>query len=579
MNIQGYPYPFNMTSDQIIQLLKLTASLLELHDENVFKIKSYNTAVFNLDKAVEDFSALPLAALEKMDGIGKSLAQKIDAIIRVGSFEELDQLLAKTPAGVLEMMNIKGIGPKKVRSIWKTLGIESLDDLLSACEAGKIAALKGFGDKTQETIMQGIQFKAAQKGKLLFAQAELVANNLMIYLQNAGIQQLSMVGELRRKLEIIETLQILVVTMPGIVVHELLNQLPYLSVDALQGGPFVWKGVEQTSLCKVEVRLCKEADFVKELMIQTGSLAHLQQEVEAGKSILSFIKQNKADSEEAMFAQMGMQNIAPELREGTFEVPLAKLHQLPTLVNLADLKGILHNHSTYSDGKHTLAQMATYCKSLGYEYLGICDHSKSAQYAGGLYEEKVLLQHQEIDLLNTQLAPFKIFKGIESDILNDGSLDYAPEVLGSFDFIVASIHSNLKMDIQKATNRLLRAIENPYTTMLGHPTGRLLLRREAYPIDHKVIIDACAANHVIIEINANPRRLDLDWRWVHYALEKGVMLSINPDAHEMNGYHDMYYGVCVGRKGGLSADMTFNALSCSEVAAKFLQKKTNNFAT
>ncbi|HCB46883.1 MAG TPA: DNA polymerase/3'-5' exonuclease PolX, partial [Algoriphagus sp.] len=255
------------------------------------------------------------------------------------------------------------------------------------------------------------------------------------------------------------------------------------------------------------------------------------------------------------------------------EVSLAKEQKIPTLLEEKDLKGILHNHSTYSDGKHSLRQMAEYCKELGYEYLGISDHSRTASYAGGLEIEKVQKQHEEIDQLNKELAPFKIFKGIESDILGDGSLDYPEDVLKSFDFIVSSVHSILNMDIKRATKRLLTAIENPYTTILGHPTGRLLLRREGYPIDHKTIIDACAKNKVVIEINANPWRLDLDWRWVRYAMDQGVMLSINPDAHEMDGYADMKYGVLVGRKGGLTKEMTLNALSLKEIQEYFDHKK------
>jgi DNA polymerase (family 10) len=247
---------------------------------------------------------------------------------------------------------------------------------------------------------------------------------------------------------------------------------------------------------------------------------------------------------------------------------------LKDVVEYKHLKGILHNHSTYSDGKNTLEEMALYCKELGFEYLGISDHSKSAFYANGLYEEKVRKQQEEVDRLNKKLAPFRIFKGIESDILHDGSLDYDAPVLASFDFIVASVHSGLKMDEQKATQRLVRAVENPYTTILGHPTGRLLLRREGYPINHKKVIDACAANGVVIEINANPWRLDMDWHWVPYALEKGVMISINPDAHQRDGYHDMVYGLHVARKGGLLRHMTFNALSAEEIEHYFIKKKS-----
>ena len=263
------------------------------------------------------------------------------------------------------------------------------------------------------------------------------------------------------------------------------------------------------------------------------------------------------------------------MREGFGEVAQAKEHKIPDLLENSDLKGILHNHSTYSDGKHSLRQMAEHCKSLGYEYLGISDHSRTASYAGGLEIEKVLKQHAEIDLLNQELAPFRIFKGIESDILADGSLDYPEDVLKSFDFIVSSVHSILNMEKRRATDRLIRAITNPFTTILGHPTGRLLLRREGYPVDHKAIIDACAAHHVVIEINANPWRLDLDWRWVRYAMDQGVKLSINPDAHEMDGYADMKYGVLVGRKGGLTKEMTLNALSREEIASYFAARKAS----
>ncbi len=276
-------------------------------------------------------------------------------------------------------------------------------------------------------------------------------------------------------------------------------------------------------------------------------------------------------SEKEIYDYYHLQYIEPELREGLNEVELAKENKIPILIDVKDLRGILHNHTTYSDGINTLKEMAEYCKKLGYEYLGICDHSKSAFYANGLNEERVIAQQQEIDELNKILFPFKIFKGIESDILNGGSLDYNEDILKTFDFIVASVHSNLKMNEEKATERLIKAIENPYTTILGHPTGRLLLSRAGYPINHKKVIDACAANGVIMELNAHPYRLDIDWRWIPYCLEKGVMISINPDAHETQGYHDMYYGTCVARKGMLTKEMCFNALSLEEITKRFLK--------
>jgi len=306
----------------------------------------------------------------------------------------------------------------------------------------------------------------------------------------------------------------------------------------------------------------------------TGSAAHFQLLSALKPESLFHYNIEKVKHEEDIYDSLDLAFIPPELREGTFEVDMSQSAQLPVLLEMSDLKGSFHNHSTYSDGKNTIREMAQKCIDSGYQYLGMADHSKSAFYASGLQEFQVAQQHEEIDRLNDELAPFKIFKGIESDILNDGSLDYDDSILATFDFIVASIHSNLNMDKTKAMTRLLRAIENPYTTFLGHPTGRLLLSRAGYPVDHKVLIDACAKNKVIIEINANPWRLDLDWRWVHYALDQGVMLSINPDAHEIDGIDDMYFGVCVGRKGGLSKKETFNAMGLKDVEKYLAERKS-----
>src|SRR5690606_14993750 len=313
--------------------------------------------------------------------------------------------------------------------------------------------------------------------------------------------------------------------------------------------------------------------FVRETLLRTGSRNHLLAPVLDYPSLAAFFRSKTFDSELQAYQEAGLAYIAPELREGQFEIALAREGKLPVLLELEDLRGSLHNHSTYSDGKHTLRDMATYCQSLGYEYLGIADHSRSAFYAGGLDIERVAEQQREIEVLNRELAPFRVFSGIESDILVDGSLDYPDDILASFDFVVASIHSALSMTRQKATSRLIKAIENPYTTILGHPTGRLLLRRDGYPIDHQAIIDACAANDVVIEINANPWRLDLDWRWIRYAIEKGVRLSINPDAHEKEAYADMRYGVLVARKGGLTREMTLNALSADALTIYFEARK------
>jgi DNA polymerase (family 10) len=511
--------------------------------------------------------------LTGLEGIGKGIAAKIYELCTTKQFSELNELLDKTPKGIIEMLSIKGIGPKKVRTIWKELQIEDKESLLLACNENKISALKGFGEKTQEAIKLALVFTEAHKEKFLYAEIEESALQLEKDIKELQISEfVSLSGEVRRKLEIIDLLQIVIGHNDPEKVFKELEKISCLLKDDRISAPFVWRGNGPLGI-KTEIRICPKENFTNYLFLHSASPEHLKSEAKEEKNFFHFIKSEKFNSEEDLYKVLGLQYIEPEMREGMGELELARMHKIPELVRYTDLKGILHNHSTYSDGSHTLEEMALYCKELGFEYLGISDHSKTAFYAGGLQENKVLEQQKEIDQLNIKLAPFRIFKGIESDILNDGALDYDDKILASFDFIVASIHSNLKMTEEKATSRLITAIENPYTTMLGHATGRLLLKREAYPIDHKKVIDACAENNVIIEINANPRRLDMDWRWVRYAIEKGVMISINPDAHEKAGYLDMHYGVYIGRKAGLSKELTFNALSLTEIEKHFFAKK------
>ncbi|MBY0426464.1 MAG: PHP domain-containing protein [Cytophagales bacterium] len=561
-----------MENEEIVNLLELTAKLMELHDENPFKIKSYSSAAFNLDKVSDSLVEMDLASLEKLEGVGKGIASKIDQIIHLNTFPELEELMAKTPKGVLEMLGIKGIGPKKVRSLWKELGIETKDALLKACENNQVAALKGFGEKTQEMIKGSLLFAAAQSNKWFYSEAESISQRLLGELETVfGRDNIELTGEMARRLETIELVEFVIMATPSPSQMEKVSQLAGFQYDIKISGPWTWRGVDSFSGIKIQVNFADKKDFPSQVFIHSSSDKHLSYTNEGGMTLLQYSKRNPGKSAKDVYEDFKLPNFIPELREGLFEFNLSQ-EVLSNLVTYKDLKGILHNHSTYSDGKHTLEQMARYCKELGFEYLGISDHSKSAFYAKGLYEDKILKQHQEIDELNKVLAPFKIFKGIESDILMDGSLDYGNDILASFDFIVASVHSVLKMDIDKATKRLIKAIENPYTTILGHPTGRLLLKREGYPIDHQKVIDACSANGVIIEINANPWRLDLDWRWVHYATERGVLISINPDAHEMQGYLDMVYGIYVARKGALTKDMTFNALNKDEVEKYFQER-------
>lgn len=568
-----------MSNSEIVEIFELTTKLLELHGADPNRVKTYGVAAFYLDKYKDgELQLMSQDELTKLQGVGKSTAGKIIEIVRTGTFPELDELLNSTPPGVMEMFNIKGIGPKKIAVLWKELGIDNLHELELACLNGTVSKVKGFGGSTQQKILDSLAFIKDQAGKLRMDKAELVAQRITNALQQS-FQQVEIAGDIRRRSEIVNLVRILVKTESAVQLQDVLKNIDWLVQDEKNSSPFVWKGKVQDVAVQVEIVAVKPERMVNELFIESAGQDHLGYATVAGSTIWKHAHFGAVESEEAIYRSAELPFIVPEMREGAGEFAWVQNHTSDQLVTWDDLKGILHNHSTYSDGQDTLEQMALYCRELGFEYLGIADHSQTATYAQGLKVEDVMRQHQEIAVLNARFAeenpakPFKILKGIESDILGDGSLDYPQEVLASFDYIVASVHSNLSMPIEKATARLIKAIENPYTTILGHPTGRLLLSREGYPIDHKAVIDACAANQVVMEINASPWRLDLDWRWIDYCLEKGVMLSINPDAHAREGYLDMHYGVAVARKGGLTSDMTFNALSLKEIE-EYLGKKS-----
>lgn len=558
----------------IVKILRATATLLALHGENLFKVKHYNNAAFHIEKMAQDLTTLSPEALANLEGVGKSLAASIYEICTTGTLALWETLVAKTPPGVIEMLDLSGIGPKKIQTIWKTLGITHLAALLTACEEDKIAQLNGFGKRTQEMIKESVRFKLAHQGKFHYATVLPYAVQLENALKQAFPTVLiACVGALRRKMEVVKAIEILVGTEAVAQIIQWLDKATFLQKAQKISGPFAWRGKLVDLDVQIVILFCAQKAFYKNLLLQTGSEKHLARPVHAGKSLGQLLAESQPSSEEAFYKEVSLPLIAPELREGTFELDLARHNKLPLCLEVQDLKGIIHTHTTYSDGRDSLEEMVRYCSEQGYEYIGITDHSQSAFYAGGLNVDAIQQQHEEIDRLNEKFAPFKIFKGIESDIRSDGALDYKETVLASFDFVIASIHSGLKMDSTRATQRLLRAISNPFTTMLGHPTGRLLLQREGYPLDHEAIIDACATHKVIIEINANPWRLDLDWRWIPYALRKQVWLSINPDAHSKEGYSDMDYGVGVARKGGLSKDHTFNALPRETVEKYFQNRK------
>lgn len=557
-----------MENKEISKKFKLLGQLMELNEENSFKIKTINNASFKIDKLPFKLKDKPLNELESIDGIGKSTASKIIELLTVGHIAELDAFITNTPDGILEMMTIKGLGPKKVKIIWDELGIESVGELYYACNENRLIEAKGFGFKTQEEIKKAIEFKMANAGRFLYAKIEKTAKDYQSQFAKALKDidkngEVLITGAFRRKCEIIDSLTFLMV-----------SDQPITSIANLFSAEIFEISITENTIdlkdhsgLIISIYVCGLEEKAFKLFETTGCDEHMAKVKELLKGKTQFT------SEEELYKTAGMELIAPELRENGNEIEKALKNDIPKLIEFSDLKGVLHNHSTWSDGIHSLKEMAFYCKDvLKLEYLGISDHSKTAVYASGLSIESVLRQHEEIDSLNKELAPFKIFKGIESDILSDGSLDYPDDILAKFDFVVASIHSAMKMDEEKATERLIKAIENPYTTILGHPTGRLLLSRAGYPINYQKIIDACAENNVAIEINANPLRLDLDWRWHQYALEKGVLLAINPDAHRNEGFMDMQYGVYVGRKGGLSKEKCLNSFNLVEISAYFKNK-------
>ncbi len=538
-----------MNTEKIAAKLKLTGQLQELHGQNPFKVKALINAAYRLDKTDINLEGKNIEELAALEGIGKGIASKIYELQTTGKLEELEEALSITPIGVIEMLRIKGIGPKKVGQLWKELEVESPGELLYACNENRLVTLKGFGEKTQAAVKKYIEFSMESKGKFHYASCEATALALVEYLKTqTGSAFISLSGDIRRKSIIIEKIEIV-----AAVSEQKINLENFINERQIP----------------IQIHTCDEESFAQVLFQTTGNSSHIKQ-----LETFSYRGDLNPETEEDLYAGYELEYIEPELREGRGELILAQNNNLPKLIEATDLKGILHNHSKYSDGMNTLAQMANRCRELGYSYFGICDHSQSAFYANGMKPETVLEQQLEIDELNNKMTPFKIFKGIESDILNDGSLDYKKEILETFDFVVASIHSNLKMDQEKATARLLKAIENPFTTILGHPTGRLLLSREGYPIDHKKIIEACAANGVAIELNAHPYRLDIDWTWIPYCIDKGVLISINPDAHETEGLLDLHWGTAAARKGMLTKETCLNAMNLEEITKWFESKKT-----
>lgn len=552
-----------MDNSQISEHFSLLSKLMDIHGENSFKSRTYSIAAYNVDQLDQPLADMPRESIALLKGMQGSVGQKVVELLDTGHLSALDEIMALTPVGVVEMLQIKGLGPKKIHSIWKEMEIESLGELLYACHENRLTRFKGFGAKTQQNIQEGIEYYMQNQGHFLFAEMEELFPQVNGYLQKLfGEQQVAVTGRYRRHETTLDELVFEIQADISDVKPKFQTAQP----------PELLEETEQSLLYKLKnglkLRLLTGKDPLPlRIFKSTGS-------PEFVNAFLKNYPVNAAGSgndDRSVFAEAGLTWLPPFVREQADALQMAAEGNLPALIETSDIRGIIHSHSTWSDGVHSLEQMAIACRDKGWEYLVISDHSKSATYARGLTEERIKEQHREIEALNERMAPFRIFKSIECDILNDGSMDYPDDVLASFDLVIASVHSNLKMSEEKAMMRLTKAVNNPYVRILGHPTGRLLLSRRGYPVNHEQLIDACANTGVVLEINAHPRRLDLDWQWIQVARSKNVLLSIDPDAHSIEGFDDIRYGVLAAQKGWLSKEGNLSSFN-REAFEKFIKR-------
>jgi len=538
-----------MTNKQIAYAFDELANLMELHEEDEFRIRSYRNAYLALRKTDTPLTEMTEPDLKAIKGVGNAIAGKILELTRDGKMQNLEKYRAQTPPGVVEMLEVNGFGPKKVRVVWKEMGIESVGELWYACNENRLIEYKGFGLKTQEELRKKLEYYLKSRNSLHLNTAldegrrvqELIAQRL-------PSAKMEWTGDLRRLCPTISQLEGLIAAESPL---DALFDPEILILEKQEGDRFQARFEDNIPIV---LHRCTVADFGSKQFLHTGNRAF----VEAFAATQSGINFKGIATEQGIFDKANLPYVAPELRDHPQALTWMQQNSVPKLIEASDIKGVLHIHTTWSDGLHTLREMCEYARQSGYAYIGITDHSQSAFYANGLKPDRVLAQMADIDALNMEMAPFRILKGIESDILNDGNLDYDEAFLEKFDFVIASVHSNLKMTIEKATARIIRAIEHPATTILGHPTGRLLLSREGYPLDWDAVLEACARHHTAIELNANPYRLDIDYTLIPKALAHGIKISINPDAHSKQGIHDIRYGVMVARKGGLTPEMHFS---------------------
>lgn len=554
-------YQFPMSNAAIAEQLDILSKLMDIFGENSFKTKTYANAAYTIKKLPQNICDLSPEELQALKVVGDSVKAKISELLTTGTIAALDVLRIQTPPGVLEMMQIKGLGPKKIAILWKELDITSIGELEYACQENRLMTFKGFGQKTQDDIMTKIQFLRNSEGLFLWKQSD----DEWAKWQSRAVRTfaghvLLPAGLYARQLPVTDGITLLT-SAPIADIHTWLAANDFQQITTTDNivtatGPggisWQWHHCDAAIFGLTAIRLRSSEAF----------LTALQQ----------LPLPAEATSEEAVFEALQLPYIPPFLRESADITAIAQQVQGNNIITTTSIKGIIHCHSTWSDGMHSLEEMAVAARAMGMEYLVISDHSKSAFYANGLSVERIRAQHLEIDRLNNELAPFRIFKSIEADILNDGSLDYENEVLGLFDLVIASVHSNLNMTEEKAMQRLLTAVANPYTTILGHPTGRLLLSRQGYPVDHAALTAACIAHDVVIEINAHPRRLDLDWTWIAAAQAKGAMLSVDPDAHATEHLQLIQYGVSAAQKGGLLATRNLSSMPL-EAFERFLSDR------
>jgi DNA polymerase (family 10) len=571
-----------MQQKSIPKILEDIAMLLEIKGENPFKTRAYYNAaktlsgITNLDELIKE------KRLKEIKGIGEGLAKKIEEYGETGRMEYLEELAREVPESLLELMEIPSLGPKKIKVLYHELGIPNIGELEYACKENRLVHLAGFGEKTQEKILKGIEFLKRHKGEFLFGdiypEAEGIRNRLLSIIPHEWVE---VCGSIRRCKEIVRDMDILVAADDHEKVTSFFISMPEVEEVLVTGETKT--SVRMKSGIEADLRVVGREDFPYALMYFTGSKEHNVRLRGIAKKkgwklneygLFDGDSLVKCKSEEEIYRALGLPFIPPELREDSGEIESAEHDTLPLLIRLEDIQGAFHIHTDLSDGIDSLEKMVQAAKALGFAYVGISDHSKSAYYARGLKTDSILKQWEMIDRVNENSSSFHIFKGIESDILPDGNLDYVDSILEGFDFVIASIHSGFTMKKDDMEKRIMKAMENPYTTMLGHPTGRLLLSREGYQVDMMNIIDSAARNHVILELNASPYRLDIDWRYMKYARGKGVMISINPDAHSIAGLGDVFYGVNVARKGWQESKDVLNTKGVNDIKDTF--KKLRN---